>query len=163
MVLVAAPCGDSHDGKVKGRTIDGDDRTADMPGTMTAPHRFFLLVLVLAASPARAQNEPFRVVNRTTLPAAELYAVPSGRGAWGGNLLNRGPLAPGAFFSLRPGEGAGCRFDLRLVLQDGRDITRREADICAGRVVEIALPPAATQPAPGGGGQDPADAPVPPR
>ncbi|MBR0682985.1 hypothetical protein GXW74_21010 [Roseomonas eburnea] len=128
---------------------------------MTAPHRFFPLALALAlgAAPALAQNEPFRVVNRSALPATELYAVPSGREAWGANLLNRGPLAPGAFFSLRPGERAGCRFDLRLVLQDGREITRRGADICAERAVEMALPSAPDAPEPGRGDRAPAAVP----
>ena len=81
----------------------------------------FLLVLFLAI-PALAQGEPFRVVNRTTEPATALHAVRSGRPDWGGNLLNRGPLAPGRFFALRPAEGAGCAFDIRMVLQDGQEI-----------------------------------------
>ena len=103
------------------------------------------LMLALAAPPAQAQNEPFRVVNRGDAPAVALHAVRSGRPDWGGNLLNRGPLNPGAAFALRPAEGAGCAFDLRLVLQDGRQVIRRNLDICANRV--IAMAPGAAPPA----------------
>lgn len=108
--------------------------------------RHLLPVLVLtslAAPPALAQGEPFRVVNRTAEPATALHAVRSGRTDWGGNLLNRGPLVPGGSFALRPAEGAGCAFDIRMVLQDGQEIVRRNADICASRTVVLTLPPAA--------------------
>lgn len=117
-----------------------------------------VLALLLAAPAALAQTEPFRVVNRTGIPAVALHAVPSGQDGWGGNLMRRGPLAPGAFFSLRPPERVGCAFDLRLVLQDGQEVVRRGADICAERTVEMALgpvvPPVPAAPLPQVGGGD---------
>ena len=117
---------------------------------MTPVPRLLLpaFLLLAGAPPAVAQNEPFRIVNRSPVPATALHVMPTGRTAWSANLLNRGPLAPGAFFSLRPGEGSGCRFDVRLVLQDGRELLRRDADICADRSVEMApLPEDAAAPA----------------
>jgi len=95
--------------------------------------------LVLSASPALAQPEPFRIVNRTPAPATTLNAVRSGRPDWGNNLLNRGPLAPGAQFALRPASSAGCRFDIRLVLETGQEVIRRDTDICADRTVTMVL------------------------
>jgi len=112
------------------------------------------LMLALAAPPAEAQGEPFRVVNRTPSAATALHAVRSGRPDWGGNLLNRGPLAPGAQFALRPAAGAGCAFDIRLVLESGEEVVRRNADICRERTVVMALAPQAEAPqgaAPGAG------------
>ena len=103
-------------------------------------------MLAMAAPRAQAQSEPFRIVNRTPLIATSLNAVRSGREGWGGNLLNRGPLGPGGQFSLRPAEGTGCRFDLRMVLQDGQEVVRRNADICAERTVMMTLPPVALAP-----------------
>ncbi len=110
------------------------------------PHlRTALLILLLGALPAAAQvpapapTEGFRVLNRTGQQATGLYAVRSGRADWGSNLLNRGPLGDGAGFTLRPNEGAGCRFDLRLVLTDGRESVVRGQDVCAER--QIALDP----------------------
>ena len=82
----------------------------------------FALAAATAAPAAAQQQEPFRVFTRTGVPAVELYAVRSPRGAennWGRSFLNR-PLWPEGNFSLRLAEGAGCRFDIRLVLVDGR-------------------------------------------
>jgi len=105
-----------------------------------------LLLLALSQVPALAQapapptasavEEGFRVINRTGQEATVLNAVRSGRPDWGGNLLPR-PLAADAGYRLRPNAQAGCRFDLRLVLADGREAVSRNQDICAQR--EIAL------------------------
>jgi S1-C subfamily serine protease len=81
--------------------------------------------------------EPVRIVNRTGQPATALHAVRSGRADWGGNLLNRGPLPNNAGFAMRPGAEAGCRFDIRLVLQDGREALARNQDICTTPRVEL--------------------------
>lgn len=107
-------------------------------------HRALALAIALtgaapvAAIPAAAQ-EAFRVINGTGLPATELNAVRSPRGAgndWGRNLLNR-PLGPDGSFSLRPSDGAGCRFDVRLLLADGRQAKLEDQDICALRVLAV--------------------------
>ncbi len=101
-------------------------------------------------SPAQAQTEPFRIVNGTTVPATALHMARPGQAEWGANLLNRGPLAPGRFLSLRLGAGSGCRFDIRLVLQDGQEVVRRDADICIERSLAMALgqPPTTSPDAP---------------
>ncbi|WP_424812351.1 trypsin-like peptidase domain-containing protein [Roseococcus sp. YIM B11640] len=117
-----------------------------------APAAF--LALVLAAAPAWAQNaaepQPFRLVNRTGADATQLYAVRSPRGGsgdWGGNLLRPDrPLAEGGGFRVNPHADAGCRFDLRLVLSDAREVVLRDQDICANREIALANPRA---PAPG--------------
>jgi hypothetical protein len=97
--------------------------------------RALLLSLLLIATPALGQApppaEPVRIVNRTGAEATALHAVRSGRTDWGGNLLNRGPLPDGQAFNLRTNPDAGCRFDIRLVLADGRESVTRERDFCA--------------------------------
>jgi hypothetical protein len=118
--------------------------------------RALALALALSAATPAAAQEPFRVFNRTGLPATELNAVRSPRGAgndWGRNLLSR-PLGPEGSFSLRPSEGAGCRFDVRLLLADGREAKLQDQDVCALRVLAVgrqfaAPPPAAQVAAPG--------------
>ncbi|TPG53513.1 serine protease [Roseomonas nepalensis] len=98
-----------------------------------------LAPLARAQAPSSAPpgaEEGFRVVNRTGQEATTLNAVRSGRPDWGNNLLPR-PLAAEAGYRLRPNPQAGCRFDLRLVLADGREAVSRNRDICAER--EIAL------------------------
>lgn len=121
-------------------------------------HRILLLLTALAAAPpALAQGEPFRILNASAAPATELYVVRSGTDAWGGNLLNRGPLAAGAQFGLRAPVGAGCVFDIRIVLQTGQEAVRRDVDVCEERTVPMAgafrsvPPPAPSLPQVGGG------------
>lgn len=102
------------------------------------------LLFALLAWPAAAQApspgpDPVSIVNRTGHEATALHAVRSGRPDWGGNLLNRGPLPPNAVFRLRVNPEAGCRFDIRLVLADGRESVARDRDICTDPRVELAV------------------------
>lgn len=121
---------------------------------------FLLASTLLLAAPALAQapsppaataaEEGFRVLNRTGQEARALHAVRSGRPDWGNNLLPR-PLANDAAYRLRPNPQAGCRFDIRLVLADGREAVTRNEDICADREVEVgagAIAPAGAAPRP---------------
>lgn len=109
--------------------------------------RTIAALLLLLAIPATAQQpgpDPVRIVNRTGAEATALHAVRSGRPDWGSNLLNRGPLPSGSAFNLRVNPEAGCRFDIRLVLADGRESLARDRDICADPRVEMtaaAAPP----------------------
>jgi S1-C subfamily serine protease len=115
--------------------------------------------LPLLAGAQPAQNR-FQIVNRTGQDAAAVYAVRSGRADWGGNLAPR-PMPTDKSLTLRPDADAGCRFDVRLVLADGREAVLRDQDICAtpravlepGAVRAAAAAPDATarptQPAPG--------------
>ncbi|MFT8244208.1 trypsin-like peptidase domain-containing protein [Roseomonas sp. BN140053] len=101
---------------------------------------------------APAAGAPFRVVNRTGSEARELFAVRSGRTDWGRNYLTQ-PLAPDATYTMRARAEAGCRFDFRLVLADGREAIRRDNEICAGdRTValdaSVATRPTAPTPTP---------------
>jgi len=133
--------------------IDSAARPADIPGIMPrclAP----ALALFLLGAPALAETQPFRIVNRTGTEATALNAVRTPRGAqndWGNNMLSPDrPLTPDSGFRVRPAEDAGCRFDLRLVLADGRESVLRDQDICATREIEMAAAarPAAPLPVP---------------
>jgi hypothetical protein len=112
------------------------------------------LALVLASMPIsspHAQTQPVRIVNNAPISATALFAMPIGSGSWSNNLLGPRTLRPGAFLPLQPGEGTGCLFDLRLVLRDGREVLRRDVDICVQRVVAMtpdAAPATADPPAP---------------
>jgi len=97
-------------------------------------------------APNQAQDVPVRIINRTGQPATALHAVRSGRTDWGTNLLNRGPLPNNAGFPMRPSAAAGCRFDVRLVLADGREAVARDQDICTTPRVELYTATAAAPP-----------------
>jgi S1-C subfamily serine protease len=110
------------------------------------------------AQPAPAQGQAqnrFQIVNRTGQEASAVHAVRSGRAEWGGNLAP-GPMPTDKALTLRPDADTGCRFDVRLVLGDGREAVKRNQDICASPRVELeagdvrAVSSAApTRPAPG--------------
>jgi serine protease Do len=101
-------------------------------------HRIVVvLALTLCAGQASAQNEPFRIANRSGEAATALHIVRSGAADWGANIL-RGPLGSGAIFALRAPDGAGCNFDIRVVLQSGRDSVRRDVNVCQERTVAVA-------------------------
>jgi S1-C subfamily serine protease len=109
------------------------------------PALALLLGLALPLAAQAPPEGPVRIVNRTGAGATALHAVRSGRTDWGSNLLNRGPLPDGFAFNLRVSPQAGCRFDIRLVLADGRESVLRDRDICADQRVELA---SAAAPAP---------------
>jgi S1-C subfamily serine protease len=127
------------------------------PDIGTAMHHLPLLLILLAALPATAMAEApsFRILNRTGTDATVLNAVRTPRGAagdWGRNLLSPDrPLTERGGFRVSPAGAAGCRFDLRLVLKDGREAVLRDQDICANREIALAIavrPTAAAAPAP---------------
>ena len=110
--------------------------------------RALLLLFLAAAAPAAAQApgaEPVRVYNHTGVVATGLHAVRSGRSDWGSDMLrDRRPIPPGEGFSIRVNPAAGCRFDIRMVLEDGRESVVRDRDICAVPQVDLfeaSLPP----------------------
>ncbi|WP_421990188.1 trypsin-like peptidase domain-containing protein [Roseococcus sp.] len=102
------------------------------------------LALRPAASQTASDQPGFRVVNRAGSDATQFFAVRSprgGQGDWGNNLLRPDrPLSEGGGFRVTPNADAGCRFDLRLVLADTREVVLRDQDICASRNLELANP-----------------------
>lgn len=111
-----------------------------------APKALSLGLLLALVQPGLAQapgEQPgFRIVNRTGADATQFFAVRSprgGQGDWGGNLLRPDrPLTDGGGFRVNPNADAGCRFDLRLVLGDTREVVLVNQDICASRNIDLA-------------------------
>jgi serine protease Do len=97
-----------------------------------------IFALTLSAAPALAQQQQhFHVINRTGQVVSVLNAVRSPRGGendWGRNLLQR-LLPPRGVHSLRTTNAAGCFFDIRMTLADGRQVRLEEQDICTNPVV----------------------------
>jgi serine protease Do len=130
-------------------------RPASLRAASAAAILAFMLALHPGSAPAQQAQNRFQVVNRTGQDASAVYAVRSGRPDWGSNLAP-GPMPNDKALTLRPDAEAGCRFDVRLVLADGREAVLRNQDICATPrtvlepdAVRAATSAAATQPAPG--------------
>lgn len=109
---------------------------------MRFPFLLALAPVLLPLSTARAQTQPVRVMNAGPVSATGLFLAPIGTTGWGANLLGGMILPPGGLMSVQLGDGGGCRFDLRLVLRDGREVLRRDADLCTERVVAMVPDPA---------------------
>ena len=108
---------------------------------MRFPSLLAVAPLLLPLSPAMAQIQPVRIMNAGPISATGLYLAPIGTAGWGANLLAGLVLQPGGLMSVQLGDGGGCRFNLRLVLRDGREALRHDVDLC--------VPPAAPGPATG--------------
>jgi serine protease Do len=120
---------------------------------IAAMQRLLPFLLLALSGPALAEPQAFRVLNRTGQEAIALHvmrAPHSGAIVGSRNVLFR-PLPPEAIAALRVNERAGCRFDFRLILADGRDVELTDQDICANPVVVMQT----AMPAPGGPSQGP--------
>jgi hypothetical protein len=92
-----------------------------------------------AATAHKAADDPsFRLVNRGKAAIVEAYATPTGTGNWGQNRLDGGPIPPDADKVIHIEKQGTCSFDLRVVLQGGRTLDRRHADLC--KITDLPVP-----------------------
>ncbi len=86
------------------------------------------------ATPPAAERE-LSVVNRTTTDITEIYVSPTSSDQWGEDRLGDDALGAGKSFRVRLGRTRDCRFDLRVLYEDGRREERNGQDICRNRQV----------------------------
>jgi len=90
-----------------------------------------LVALLLAAPPARAQQNPdFWVVNNTGRTIAEIYVSSAASQNWGADRLGQNVLGSGMRFAIRPPRDGTCVFDIRVVYADGAAEERRRVNTC---------------------------------
>ena len=132
--------------------------------------RMGLLLLVALGSlgpgsaRADAPNPSFYLVNRSTQAITEVYASPVSADGWGRNRLSDDKINPDASAAIRLLADGNCRFDLRVVYQDGNDEQRRAVNTCMLDNIEFGAParpatpprptPSPDQPAPQSGNPD---------
>jgi hypothetical protein len=70
--------------------------------------------------------------NRTNYTFSELYIKESNSSIWGTELLGANMLTPNenVAISLKPGSGKNCRYDIKAVLMNGREIIYDRMDVC---------------------------------
>jgi hypothetical protein len=136
---------------------------------LIAPVVLVPAMLVMSASAMAVTRRPppsretlvlFDLVNRTSQPVRELFAVPAGekasgdkgrgdkpRGdkAWGRERLDgKAGVPAGGRYAVRRHSDSGCVYDLRVVFADGRIEDRRGVDICASHDVVLGEPARST-------------------
>jgi hypothetical protein len=81
--------------------------------------------------PAMALDRSIELTNNTRMPIVEVYISPVRSGLWNIDLLGHDYLAPASSVLVNIDDGAGCRFDLKAVFDDGTTQIRRDVDVCA--------------------------------
>lgn len=87
-----------------------------------------LLTLPFAAPVAATQY--LRVVNAASSPIVAMEATPVGTTDRGQLSLAERPLHPGGQLGVALGGTPRCRYDLRLMYADGREVRTRGFNVC---------------------------------
>ena len=84
--------------------------------------------------PASALDRHIEFTNATQVAVVEIYASPVGAGHWEQDLLGDEVLAPAGsvLITIEDDETGYCRFDLKIVFDDGTICIRRHVYVCAG-------------------------------
>jgi hypothetical protein len=81
--------------------------------------------------PAVALDRWIEFTNNTRIVIAELYVSRVGAQLWDIDLLGAELLAPASSALVKIDDGAGCRFDLKTVFDDGTTQILRNVNVCA--------------------------------
>lgn len=83
------------------------------------------------AAPAHASDEVLTIVNRTGYTIAEIYVAPTASDDWEEDVLTDDVLVDGARTNIDMSHSEDtCRWDVRVVYDDGEDSYWRKLDFC---------------------------------
>lgn len=81
--------------------------------------------------PAAALDRHIELTNNTRMTIVEIYVAEVGTGRWQKDLLGNEILPPANSLHVDFDDGTGyCRFDLKVIYDDGTDVIRRNVNIC---------------------------------
>ena len=80
--------------------------------------------------PASALDRWIELTNNTRMAIVEVYISPVGAQIWDVDLLGADLLAPASSVLVDIDDGAGCRFDVKTVFDDGSTQIRRNVNVC---------------------------------
>jgi hypothetical protein len=81
--------------------------------------------------PAAALDRLIELTNNTRMTIVEIYVAEVGSGRWQKDLLGDEILPPKNSLQVDLDDGTGsCRFDLRVIYDDGTDRIRRNVNVC---------------------------------
>jgi len=81
--------------------------------------------------PASALDRWVELTNNTRMTIVEIYTSHVAAEFWNTDLLGENFLAPASAVLVNIDDRAGCRFDVKIVFNDGSTQIRRDVDICA--------------------------------
>ena len=108
-------------------------------GTATAGMILCMLQTAMAP-PARAFDREIELINDTRIAIIELYAAQAGSGRWKQDLLGEDFLRPGDSLVVKIEDGTNyCRYDLKVVLDDGTSRIDRDLNVCSADAYAISF------------------------
>lgn len=92
---------------------------------------FAIVIGLLAAAPAQAEDLTFTLTNLSSADVQEFYTSPADVNEWEDNLLDGAYLPSGNEVSVTIGDGREqCVYDLRFVFADGQTWEDYGIDLC---------------------------------
>ena len=90
--------------------------------------------------PASALDRWIELTNNTRMAIVEVYISPVGAQLWDVDLLGADLLAPASSVLVDIDDGAGCRFDVKTVFDDGSTQIHRNVNVCKVERYAISRP-----------------------
>jgi hypothetical protein len=88
-------------------------------------------LLSFAATAAYAGKQDFTLFNNTGYTVDKVFVSSVGKKSWGGDILGTGNLEDGKKVDISFDEDArGCKYDLRVVYDDGDEATWSDVNLC---------------------------------
>jgi hypothetical protein len=95
------------------------------------PAALLCVVELATGPPASALDQRLEVTNTTRLAIVELYVARPGTSDWEKDVLGEEYLPPGNSMAVSLGDSWGrCRFDFKVVFDDGAELIRRNVNVC---------------------------------
>jgi hypothetical protein len=94
---------------------------------------------LLAVTPAEAARQDFTLRNRSSHTIERLYVSASTDENWGPDILGDDTtIAAGESYRVRfPNGTRGCKFDIKVVFDDGDESEKREVNLCRVRTFTV--------------------------
>jgi hypothetical protein len=90
----------------------------------------FCALQAATGPPAAALDQWVELINNTRMTIVEIYTSRVGAQLWDIDLLGTEFLAPASFVWTSIDNTAGCRFDFKIVFDDGATQIRRNVNVC---------------------------------
>ena len=106
-------------------------------GSAAITGTIFSALQTATAPPAGALDRYVELINNSRMAIVEIYPAEVGTGRWQQDVLGDQTLLPAHSALVGFHDGTGCRFDLKIVYDDGTEILRRNVNICRGFVRSV--------------------------
>ncbi|GLS42095.1 hypothetical protein [Methylobacterium brachythecii] len=98
---------------------------------LTSVIRLTALAAIFAPGLAMAQaKQDFTIVNKTGYQIDEVYVGPVSSSNWGKDVMGKDAIGDGESAEINLQGGGGCKWDIRVVYNDGDASEFREVNLC---------------------------------